>query len=145
MGNPKGKSGGAPKGDTFARQVDSATFRDVLVVLAGEDEDAWPDPQLIGVLEAFSLSYRGKPFDLPLGCKALVGDPRWRFLIQCIRKPDVWVALMQIVYSDQSDKQKIEAIIALAALHGITLTEAQAAWFLSKASGGGGGNSTGPC
>ncbi len=145
MGNSKGKSGQPPKGHTFARDVDSGTFRDVLVVLAGKHEDGWPDPHLIGVLEAFSVVYRGKPFDLPLGLRAVCGDPRWRFLLLCIRKPAVWAALMQIVYSEQSDKQKIEAIIALAALHGITLTEEQAAWFLSKAGGSGGGSSSGPC
>lgn len=145
MGNSKGKSGGPSTGNTFAREVESTTFRDVLVVLAGEGKDAWPDAHLLGVLEAFSLSYRGKPFDLPIGCKPLVADPRWVFLLLCIRKPAVWIALMQIVYSDLSDKQKIEQIIALAALHGITLTEAQAAWFLAKSSGGGGGNSSGPC
>ena len=143
MGNSKGKSG--QSGRTYAREVDSATFREVLLVLAGQRQEDWPDAHLIGVLEAFSVAYRGKPLDLPIGLKAVVDDPRWRFLILCIRKPAIWQDLMAIVYSELSDKQKIEEIIKLAAANGINLTEEQAAWFLAKSTGGGGGSSSGPC
>ena len=106
-------------------------FRKLLVALAGESEEDWPQQGLVQVLDVMRLAYRGKRLGLPRRLDALVNDARWVFLLACIRDRALWAALLEIVYSRRMSRDdKVAAIIALAARVGIDLTEEEAAFFL---------------
>jgi hypothetical protein len=106
-------------------------IREILVDLAGENEEVWPQRSLYSQLSTLREAYRGEELDLSRKLGDLTEDPRWLFLFQIIRDEALWTALLQVATEDEtSPEERIRRIILLAAKVQIFLGEPDAEWFL---------------